>query len=258
VSGPIIDVNVHLSRWAGRRILEDETARLVGKLRGQGVIEAWAGSFDALLHKDLAAVNARLAEECRAQTGIRLIPFGSVNPLLPDWEEELRRCAEDHRMPGIRLYPNYHGYKLDHPALAAFLKLAAERRLVVALAALMEDERMMLPVLRVPPVDLDPLPTLVERTHPLRLVVLNALGKLQGEKLLILVRSGEVYVEISHLERVGGVANLLTGVPLERILFGSHAPFFYFESAVLKLKEAALSGAQIKALQEQNARRLMT
>jgi predicted TIM-barrel fold metal-dependent hydrolase len=226
-------------------------------LQSHGVVEAWAGSFDALLHKDLADVNSRLAEECRGQSGIRLIPFGSVNPLLPDWEEELRRCAEDHRMPGIRLYPNYHGYRLDHPALARLLKFAAERHLVVTLAALMEDERMMNPVFRVAPVDLDPLASLVERTPGLRLLVLNALGVLHGDKLLTLVRSGEVYVEISMIERVGGVANLLNTVPLERILFGSHAPFFYFESALLKLKESGLSSAQMRSVQEENARRLI-
>ena len=82
-------------------------------------------------------------------------------------------------------------------------------------------------------------------------------GNSRGETLVTLLRSGEVYVEIAMLERVAGVANLLNQVPLERVLFGSHAPFFYFESALLKLKESALSAEQLKALQEENARRLI-
>jgi hypothetical protein len=128
--------------------------------------------------------------------------------------------------------------------------------LVVALAVVMEDERMMHRLLRVPPVDLAPLAALVTRTPSLRLVLLNALGSLRGEGLLTLVRAGEVYVEIAMLEGVGGVASLLRAVPLERVLFGSHAPLFYFESALFKLKESPLSAAQLRALQEENARRL--
>jgi predicted TIM-barrel fold metal-dependent hydrolase len=277
VNGPIVDVNINLSRWPCRRLPHDETASLVENLRTHGVVEAWAGSFDGLLHKNLAAVNNRLAHECRTHTGIRLIPFGSVNPLLPDWEEDLRRCVEQHHMPGIRLHPNYHGYKLDHPSFSRLLKLAAEHRLLVALAVIMEDERTMHPLLPVPPVNLDPLPALVTQTPGLRLILLNALsgfsspsrsplppgrkgqgeGNSRGETLVTLVRSGEVYVEIAMLERVAGVANLLNVVPHERVLFGSHAPFFYFESALLKLKESALSAEQLKALQEENARRLL-
>ena len=270
MNGPIIDVNINLSRWPTRRLPHDDTASLVKHLRTHGVIEAWAGSFDALLHKDLAAVNDRLAHECRSQANLRLVPFGSVNPVLPDWEEDLRRCAELHHMPGIRLHPNYHGYKLDHPAFARVLKLATERHLLVALAVIMEDERVMHPLFRVPPVNLDPLTTLVTQTSGLRLILLNALsgwpppggkGKDQagsrGDALKTLLRSGEVYVEIAMLERLGGVANLLNEVPHERVMFGSHAPFFYFESALLKLKEAALSANQLKALQQENARRLL-
>jgi uncharacterized protein len=270
MNGPIIDVNINLSRWPCRRLPHDETASLVENLRTHGVVEAWAGSFDGLLHKDLAAVNERLAHECHTHTGMRLIPFGLVNPLLPDWEEDLRRCVEQHHMSGIRLHPNYHGYKLDHPAFARLLKLATERHLLVALAVIMEDERVMHPLLRVPPVNLDPLTSLVTQTPGLRLILLNALSGFpppgrksqdqagaRGDALVTLVRSGEVYVEIAMLERVAGVANLLNQMPLERVLFGSHTPFFYFESALLKLKESALSAEQLKALQEENARRLI-
>jgi predicted TIM-barrel fold metal-dependent hydrolase len=270
MNGPIIDVNINLSRWPTRRLPHDDTASLVVHLRTHGVVEAWAGSFDALLHKDLAAVNDRIAHECRSHTGIRLVPFGSVNPVQPDWEEDLRRCVEQHHMPGIRLHPNYHGYKLDHPAFARLLKLATERHLLVALSVIMEDERVMHPLIRVPPVNFDPLPALVTQTSGLRLILLNALsgwpppggkGKDQpgsrGDALKTLLRSGEVYVEIAMLERLGGVANLLNEVPHARVIFGSHAPFFYFESALLKLKESALSADQLKALQQENARRLL-
>jgi predicted TIM-barrel fold metal-dependent hydrolase len=253
----LIDTNVNLSRWPLRRLRGDDARALVSMLRRQRVRQAWAGSLDGLLHKDIASVNARLADECHGHGGGLFVPFGSVNPKLPDWEEELRRCAEVHRMPGIRLHPNYHGYTLDDPGFVRLLRLAAERRMIVQLALVMEDERMMHPLLRVEPVDTAPLTVLVKQTPGLRLVLLNALRTLGAKPLLDLIAAGEVYVEISMLEGVGGVANLLAQLPAQRVLFGSHAPLFYFESALLKLKESPLSEEQLNAIRRGNAQRLL-
>jgi len=252
----LVDVNVNLGRWPLRRVRGDDTSALVTMLRKQGVVQAWAGSFDALLHKDIGAVNSRLADECRRHGRGLLVPFGSVNPKLPDWEEELRRCAEEHRMPGIRLHPNYHGYKLDDPDFAKLLGLATERSLVVQLVLVMEDERMMHRLMRVEPVDTAPLAELVKQTPGLRLVLVNSLRTLRGRALVELVSAGEVYVEISMLEGVGGVEKLLTQIPANRVLFGSYAPLFYFESSLLKLKESPLSDEQIRAIRREDALRL--
>jgi predicted TIM-barrel fold metal-dependent hydrolase len=120
----------------------------------------------------------------------------------------------------------------------------------------MEDERMMHPRLRVEPVDPTPLPPLVRQTPGLRLVLLNALRTLRGTPLRQLADAGQVYVEISMIEGVGGVASLLGTLPADRILFGSHAPLFYFESAELKLLESPLSPAQVNAIARANADRL--
>ncbi|PYK02386.1 MAG: metal-dependent hydrolase [Verrucomicrobia bacterium] len=253
----LIDVNINLSRWPLRRLRGDDTDALVATLRRQGVVQAWAGSFDGLLHKDIATANGRLADECRRHGRGLLLPFGSINPKLPDWEEDLRRCEEEHCMPGIRLHPNYHGYKLDDPDFGRLLRHAAARRLLVQLAVVMEDERMMHPLLRVDPVDTSPLIGLVKQTPGLRLVLLNALRTLRDQQLVDLIAAGQVYVEICMLEGVGGLANLLAQAPVSRVLFGSHAPLFYFESALLKLKESPLSEEQLRAIRSGNAQRFL-
>ncbi|NOS70418.1 MAG: amidohydrolase family protein [Verrucomicrobia bacterium] len=253
----LIDVNVNLSRWPLRRIRGDDTPTLVKMLRNQDVTQAWAGSFDGLLHKDISEVNTRLAEECRNHGRGLLLPFGSINPKLPDWEDELRRCVEQHSMPGIRLHPNYHGYKLNDPDFARLLRRATDRGLIVQLALVMEDERMMHPLMRVEPVDTAPLADLIKATPGLRLVLLNALGKLRGKPLSNFIAAGEVYVEFSMLEGVGAISSLLAQVQVERVLFGSHAPLFYFESSLLKLKESPLTEDQLQAIRYRNAKRLL-
>src|SRR5438105_2756383 len=93
----IIDTNVNLFHWPFRALKYRDTKALVAKLKRHRVIEAWAGSFDALLSKDMNGVNARLAAECREHEDF-LIPFGSVNLAWPDWQEDVRRCHEVHKM----------------------------------------------------------------------------------------------------------------------------------------------------------------
>jgi hypothetical protein len=255
--GGLIDVNAYLSRWPLRRLPGEDTADLVSRLRRHGVVQAWVGSIDSLLHRDMAGVNARLADECRRHGDGLLVPFGSVNPKLPDWQDDLRRCVEEHRMPGIRLHPNYHGYTLEDPDFARLLGLAAERGLIVQLALIMEDERTMHPLLRVEPTSVTGLLGLLKQTPGHRIVLLNSQRVLRSQTLADLIAAGEVYVEIAMLEGVGGVASLLAQVPPSRVLFGSYAPVFYFESALLKLQESPLGDEQLGAIRCANARRLL-
>ena len=252
----IIDTNVTLSRWPSRRLPLDDPSKLVAKLRRHDVVQAWAGSFDGLLHKDIAGVNLRLAEDCRKYGAGLLIPFGSVNPTLPDWEDDVRRCHEEHKMPGIRLHPNYHGYQLDDPRFARMLELAEERSLIVQITLTMEDERMQHPLLRVPHVDTGPLLEVIGDRPNVPIVVLNAFRSLRGNQAAKLVAAGNVFFEIAMLEGVGGVEKLLPEVPLDRLLFGSHAPLFIFESALGKLRESALDGSVKNAICHDNAKHL--
>jgi hypothetical protein len=72
-----------------------------------------------------------------------------------------------------------------------------------------------------------------------------------------LVASGHAYFEISMLEGIGGISNLLSRVPVNRILFGSHFPFFILEATVLKMRESKLLPAQVKSITRENAERLL-
>jgi predicted TIM-barrel fold metal-dependent hydrolase len=253
---PIVDVNVSFSRWPTRRIVEDEPQILVSKLKANGIVEAWVGSFDGLLHRDLSAVNARLDRDCKEQDSEFLRPFGSINPMLPDWQEDLHRCHRQHRMLGIRVHPNYHGYSLDHPEFVKLVSQATDQKQIVAIAIQMEDERVMHPMLRVRPVDLAPLHDVVLNHPKSRFLLLNAGRFAKSDHGLKLLRSGQVYSDISMLEGLGGLESLLTAVPLERIVFGSHAPYHTLAAAILKVQEASLDAFRSKAVLFENARRL--
>jgi uncharacterized protein len=241
----LIDVNVSLSRWPFRRLTGDDPAGLVDLLRKRGISEAWAGSFDGLLHHDIGAVNARLAADCAAHRGF-LVPFGSLNPQLPDWQEDLRRIHEVHKMPGVRLHPNYHGYKLSDPAGAELLSAIARRGLAVQVVLAMEDERTQHRLMRMPPVDPSPLAALLPSIRGLKLMLLNS-----GNDTRALHGA---YFDFAMREGPYALTRAVAATGQDRVVFGSHAPLFYVESAVLKLKEAGFVERQVKAICETNPR----
>jgi predicted TIM-barrel fold metal-dependent hydrolase len=252
-----IDVNISLFRWPTRRLPKDDTASLVPFLKSKGVIRAWAGSFEGLLHHDVAGVNQRLADECRHFGDEILLPFGTVDPMLPDWEDDLRRCHEVHHMPGIRLFPNYHGYGLDDSKFEKLLTMAGDRKLIVQIAVRMEDPRTQHRLLSVADVDLQKLQPVVGKHPEVRVVLLNAMMSSSAPQQSALAQAGRVYFDIATLEGIGGITRLLKSVPADRILFGSHAPFFVWESAEMKLKESVLPEPLIEQFRRTNAARLI-
>jgi len=252
-----IDTNVTLSHWPFRRLRGDDTAELVKILRHHGVTQAWAGTFDGILHKDIAGANARLVEECRRHGHDILLPFGTVNIALPAWEDDVRRCVEEHKMRGLRVFPNYHGYKLDHPDFARLLASCDEHRLILQIAVSIEDERTQHPLMQVKDVDAAPLAGLLKAHPNLRVVLLNTFRATGSKNLAALSACKNVYFEMSTREAVAGVATLAEKIPVERILFGSHAPFFYFDSAVLKLRESGLDEEKLSLIRTKNAERLL-
>jgi predicted TIM-barrel fold metal-dependent hydrolase len=264
--GPeIIDSNVHLFEWPFRKLKYDRTEALIAKLRRHRITQAWAGSFEAVLHKQLDASNRRLAEECRTSGVGVLIPIGTVNPAWPDWEEDLRRCHEQHGMRGLRLYPGYHGYTLDHPEFIRLLGEAAKRGMLVQVALRLEDERVHHPAIDVPPVNAAPLLDALKKVPSAKVQLINSAGPLLGISVPALVRETPVTFDFAATEGNGGVGRLIEGtnpsyrgaILVDRLLFGSHAPFFPCESALMKLFESPLSLEQLEQLMRANARRLL-
>jgi uncharacterized protein len=261
----IIDTNVHLFEWPFRRLKYGGTDALIAKLRKHRITVVWAGSFEAVLEKQLDLVNRRLADECKAHGDGMLVPIGSVNPAWPDWAADLKQCHEQHGMPGIRLYPMYHGYALDHPEFSRLLDEAARRKMLVQIVLRLEDERVHHPALTVEAVDVSPLIDLLKNRLEAKVQLINSAGPLLGRNVAALVKETNVMFDIAATEGNGGVGRLIEGtnysyqgpIPVERLLFGSHAPYFPCESALLKLFESPFGLEQLHLLMHANARRFM-
>ncbi|MEZ6089976.1 MAG: amidohydrolase family protein [Pirellulaceae bacterium] len=250
-STAITDTNVHLFHWPCRRLPLDETARLVAKLQSLGVESAWAGSFEGLLHRDIKGVNQRLFDACSQHA--LLEPMGTINPRADGWQRDLKRCRNDFKMRGIRVYPNYHQFQLADDCFVSLLRAAAKMRLLVQIAVALEDVRTQHPLLQVPDVDLTALPEVASSIPDAQIQLLN--HRLSSSQLKRFQSVKNIRFDTARVDQTDGVATLTKAVGSDRVLFGSHSPFLIPEAALIRVAEANLSEPDLVAVLSKNASR---
>jgi len=253
----IIDCNANLGNWPFRRTGYNTPDALLERLARVDIDRAWVTLLDAVMLKNVGAANPWLAEMVAGYE--QLMPVGSVNPTWPAWERDLAECV-DLGFRGVRVNPNYHGWTLADPIFGELLAAAGEAGMFVEVALHMTDERHHHPLVMVPPVAVDGLLDACA-AHPNVAIVLANVKNAPASQLARDADGelpGNLYFELSHFESVGGVQALAGELGVERILFGTHAPYYYPESSVLKVfEECDFSEPELAAITHQNAERLL-
>lgn len=247
----VVDTNVSLFQWPFRRLPLDEVNELCAKFQQLGITEAWAGSFEGLLHRDLRAANERLLKACQKRE--QLIPVGAVNPTLPDWKHDLKLCLGRFAMPGVRLLPGYHGYALDDELFGDLLGTATELGGFVQIAMTLEDPRTQSHLLQAPNVDLRPLKHWTQQIPESRVQILNCRPSASDRETLASIP--RITVDTSRVDGTDGVATLARTIGIDRLLFGSHSPFLIPEAACIRMLETDLPSADVKKIMQTNAGR---
>ena len=113
--------------------------------------------------------------------------------------------------------------------------------------------------MRVPTADLAPLARLLEKTPRLRVEVLNGLRSAVGaaKPLAGLQKMPQVYFDFAMPDGMLDLNALVELVGRDRVVFGSYAPMFYFESVELKMQEAGLDEQTAALIRAGNARRML-
>ena len=260
----IVDVNVHVFAWPFRHLRLADPRALARELPRLQVAKALVGSLEAVFHRDVDGVNRRLAQVCRESQRVESvggqnawIPCGTVHPGLTDWEEDLRRCDETYRMPVVRLYPNYHQYRLDSDLGLALLDACRRRRLLVQIVMSLEDRRTQHPLVRVPPVPLESVQAVASRFPEMPLMLLNAFRETRLSALAKLCRRSNIYLDLATLEGAGSVERVLESIPASRLCYGSNLPLFYGSAARLKLSTAGITERQRTQIASTNVRSLL-
>jgi predicted TIM-barrel fold metal-dependent hydrolase len=138
-----VDVQAYLGHWPFRSLRGNNCESLLAAMDRHAVDLAAVGNLNGLFYKNCQSANEELHEMLRAQRAYsaRFIPMAVINPSYPGWKEDLKVCRDRFGMKGVRVYPQYHDYELDHPALVELVKTARDWGMPIAFTCRMVDTR---------------------------------------------------------------------------------------------------------------------
>ena len=228
----LIDINTWIGHWPFRQLRHNTAADLVRRLDRCGIDKAVVANINGVFYKSPHNANGEIARQTRRHRD-RLLPFASLNPLFPGWREDLRRCAEDLDLAGIRLYPQYQQYRLTDPQALELIDAAAALGWAVQVPMRMVDRRQRHPWdLAVDLTQADLEAALAARPR-VKWMFLNALG-VNGSRL---DAKGHWLVDISRMTAVlqRNIQELIDAAGASHLAFGTGMAFKDPQPSLLKL-----------------------
>jgi len=125
------------------------------------------------------------------------------------------------------------------------MNILAEARIPLIIQMRVDDERNQYPLMKVPGVDVE---SIIRLANAFPKVPMVCLCTYRYEAVYLVRRRRMWSVGISYIESFKTLPTLLKQIPAERVLFGSHTPFFYTAAAVAKTERAPHTAKAYKAI----------
>lgn len=242
---PVIDFHGHTGNWEMVGML-DEPGRVLGAMDAAGVDRACVFN---IFHPDGRRGNDVTASLVRRHPD-RFIGFAYVSPMMQSTiDTELRRAIDDVGLRGIKIYPPYTNYPLDHEAWHPIFAFAEARGLVVLShtdnGELSEPRRLAVAAARFPGANF--VAGHAGNIEPYRTQAIDAARGLAN-----------YFVETCSTYRSPGVIEqLVEGAGADKVLFGSDQPLMDPRTQLGKILTAQISDDDKRLVMGGNAVRLL-
>ncbi len=224
--------------------------------RRAGLERAIASGFRSLLYFDPLL---GLDEDLKTYESLAdwLYFYAVLNPEFPQWERGLQRAEQESRIAGVRLVPALHHYRLNTATVQQLVQTALQMQVPVNLMARVFDDRI------APRFVAQKVPSLEEvaaflRANSAAIVVLSMFYFSELKALAVdWSELPNVYVDFGCSKpNVASLDELATWFPVERALFGTGAPFYYWGGSRLGLAGSKLSEKERSGLLADNAKKV--
>jgi predicted TIM-barrel fold metal-dependent hydrolase len=235
----IWDACTSAGRHPFRRSQHHSVENLLRLMDKAGIDRAAVSPLAGAFYPNAQEANEEIRREVSNHSD-RLILIAAVNPSYPGWKAGLQEAK------GVRLFPNYHGYVLDLPAVSEL----ASSGLPIFVSVRLWDERQHPPTCMVPAVPTANVVDLANK-HPDTRFVLS-MGR-YAEITTVLKQAGNIFADIAGVQGpTNCIGKLVAEVGSERLLFATELMLQYALPARYKVDYANLSEADRQRIYEGN------
>jgi predicted TIM-barrel fold metal-dependent hydrolase len=246
----VIDVSAWVGNYPFRGIPNSGVDDLKRKLDELHISRAIVAPFEAIFWENNLDAYERWTDLIAAHRELELWPV-----MRPGATLGLDKLLDRFKPRGIRLLPNYHGYRLSDRSVEPILKMARERDLIVQVFARIADERWHY-MMKVPGVDNVDLEYLTSTCGQQRILIsgCNSLAFLAS-------RMRDQPLLCADISRVRGpqfaIEKMVEQLPVKKIVFGSLWPVQIIEATLWQVTTAKIEPAARDAILYANAQGLL-
>ena len=117
------DANCFCGNWPFFRVKENTVDKMQNIHKKYSISGGCVSSLEAIFYQDPYEAEAELARQLQ---GTNYYHIMVLNPMLPAWREDLKRCVSELHIRGIRLLPGIHRYSLQDPLIEDVIVQAHE------------------------------------------------------------------------------------------------------------------------------------
>lgn len=228
-------MNASAGFWPIQRFTDSTLAAMDATCARLGIDRVWLSAIESILYPETDAHDLPLFK--RLLNFPRFEPVKTVNPLLANWRQSLESAARFFPLSAIKLFPSYHGYSLQDDIMRGVCSAADELSLPVLVQMRVNDERNQPGFMQVPGVNAKSIADLAV-ANPETLII--ALCPYNNDVPHLAAGGDNLLLDVSFLDQSESILLFENEIPLDRIVFGSHAPFMVADSAHMKLNHFEL------------------
>jgi len=243
-----VDINCYIGNWPFRK-LRRNTIEDLQKIHMENNIEyGYISSLNSIFYNDPFEAEEDLHEAVKDTPYKHIM---TINPLLPEFEQDIDMGIREFNIKGIKIFPGYHGYSLQDESLERLCNILDDYGLPLFVAIRMEDERLNY-IMKPKQPSINEICNFI-KNHNNTIIFLSMLyGELMACKDYIR-EAKNVFFDTSGIRNFLGIEKLLGTFNADKILYGSQFPLYCLKSSFLMTDKAQIGDEEKRKIFYKNA-----